>query len=88
MTTPADPAATTWPATVKMGARPEVAKGMVLVPMTRAVEPRDTGVPPMDVPGASRVRVASPTTTLVGITIIVTAPGAAVDDGGAGVTAG
>lgn len=88
MATPAGPAATIWPATVKMGARPEVAKEMVLVPMTRAVEPSDMGVPPMNVPGAFRVRVASPTTTWVGITVTVTAPGAAVGDCGAGVIAG
>lgn len=50
----------------------------MLVPMTRAVEPRDAGVPPIDVPGALRVRVASPKTTCVGITVTVTAPGAAV----------
>ena len=61
-----------------MGAIPEVAKGIVLVPMTRAVDPRDTGVPPIDVPGALRVRVSSPKTTCVGITVTVTAPRAAV----------
>ena len=61
-----------------MGDKPEVAKGMVLVPITRAVEPRDTGVPPIAVPGALRVSVASPTTTCVGITVTVMAPAAGV----------
>ena len=61
-----------------MGATPEVANGMVLVPMIRAVEPRDTSVSPIDMPGALRVRVASPKTTCVGIMVTVTAPGAAV----------
>ncbi len=68
-----------------MGSRPEVAKGIVLVPMTRAVEPRDKNVLATKIPGALRVSVASPTTTCVGITVTVTAPGAAVGGCGAGV---
>lgn len=64
-----------------MGARPEASKGMVLAPMTRAVEPKDTGVPPTKVPGALRVSVASPAMTWVGITVIVkAAPEATVGD--------
>ena len=59
-----------------MGATPAVGKGIVLVPMTKALEPRDTGVPPMEVPGALRVSVASPTMTCVGKMVTVTAPGA------------
>ena len=54
---------------------------MVLVPMIRAVEPRDTSVSPMDVPDALRVRVASPKTTCVGMMVTVTAPGAAETPG-------
>ena len=54
-------------------------KGMVLVPMTRASEPRDTDVSSMIVPGALRVRVASPMTIWVGIMVTVTAPGGTVE---------
>ena len=61
-----------------MGATPAVGKGMVLVPMTRAVEPREMAVEPMEVPGALRVRVAEPTMTWVGNMVTVTAPAAAV----------
>lgn len=61
-----------------MGAEPEVAKGMVLVPITRAEEPRDTDVLSMIVPGALRVRVASPMTIWVGIMVTVTASGGTV----------
>ena len=68
-----------------MGSRPEVAKGIVLVPRTRAVEPRDTSVLATKIPGVLRVSVASPSTTCVGITVTVTAPEAAVGDCGAGV---
>lgn len=57
----------------------------MLVPMTRAVEPRDTSVLATKMPGALRVSVASPNTICVGITVTVTAPGAAVGGCGAGV---
>ena len=53
-------------------------KGKVLVPMIRALEPRDTGVPPMEVPGALRVSVASLMTSWVGKMVTVMAPGAVV----------
>ena len=62
-----------------MGAGPEVAKGMVLVPMTRAPEPRDTDVSSIIVPGALRVRVVSPMTIWVGMMVTVTAPGGTVE---------
>lgn len=53
---------------------------MVLVPMNKALEPRDTGVPPIEVPGALRVSVASPMMTCVGKMVTVTAPGAIVGE--------
>ena len=62
-----------------MGAGPEAAKGIVLVPMTRALEPRDTDVSSMIVPGALRVRVVSPMTTWVGMMVTVTAPGGTLE---------
>ena len=62
-----------------MGAGLEVAKGMALVPMTRASVPRDTDVSSMIVPGALRVRVVSPMTTWVGMMVTVTAPGSTVE---------
>ena len=65
-----------------MGAEPEVAKGMVLVPMIRASEPRDTGVSPMIVPGALRVRVVSPMMIWVGMMVTVMAPGEACEAAG------
>lgn len=61
---------------------------MVVVPMTRAVGAKDTGVPAVSVPGALRVRVASPMTTWVGNTVTVVAPAVAVGDYGAGVISG
>ena len=59
----------------------------MLVPMTRAVEPRETSVLATEMPGALRVSIASPTTTCVGIIVTVTALGAAVGGCGAGVMA-
>ena len=52
---------------------------MVLVPMTKASEPRDTDVSSMIVPGALRVRVVSPMTIWVGMMVTVTAPGGTVE---------
>lgn len=61
---------------------------MVPVPMTRAVEPSDTSVSSMNVPGALRVSVALPTTTCVGIMVTVTAwADVEVEFSGAGVVA-